>query len=67
MILYSLDLPQGITDYLVISGICSVLLRVLLLTGALYLLWRAFTFIFLPILRPHEPPELPYRIPSGYL
>lgn len=34
------------------------------MTGILYLLWRLWTFTILPIVRPKDPRQLPYRIPG---
>lgn len=46
------------------SPVASILINTVSFTAALYLLWRVWAFTVHPMLRPQEPPELPYWIPG---
>ena len=46
------------------SNSSLMFLEAMFLFGVLFLLWRLYTFTLLPIIRPQDPPELPYWIPG---
>lgn len=51
-------------SYVAAKAFHSITFRIFSFLGALYMLWRSWAFTLLPMLRPHEPPELPYWIPG---
>ena len=57
---------EDIVDNVNANAFASIIIKTFSLIGTLYTLWRIWTFTVLPMLRPHEPLELPYLIPGEY-
>ena len=67
IIAHILSPTYDIVDYFGGESFSPVPLILFSLTGAIYILWGSWTFILIPILRPHSPRELPYVIPGEFL
>ena len=72
MLIGNADLRQdaseftGVINLLQASTLGPLLLVSIYMMGVLYMLWRSWKFTLRPILRPKDPQELPYWIPSEY-
>ena len=55
---------QESIGYMALNIFVSIVVELSIIMGVVYLLWRTWAFSLLPLLRPHEPRELPYCVPG---